>query len=180
MAACEKSLGSVAEFSLVKKLGEGAFGSVYLGRAEGSSTYVAIKSARRDAQDLPVPPHNRLISTEAVLLKQLVHPNIVKLYRTIEEAGVLHLVLELVAGQDLEKTLVGGAVSPKEAADIFRHLMAGLSYLHGRGMVHRDIKPSRLQMNRQHHDTAVARPLETQDHRLRPRCLHLGTGHGGH
>lgn len=145
MAACEKSLGSVAEFRLVKQLGEGAFGSVYLGRAEGSSNYVAIKSARRDAQGKPVPPHNRLISTEAVLLKQLSHPNIVKLYRTVEEAGVLHLVMELVAGQDLEKILVGGPVSPKEAAGIFKHLMSGLSYLHGRGMVHRDIKPSRLE-----------------------------------
>jgi serine/threonine protein kinase len=143
MAACEMTLGSVAEFSLVKRLGEGAFGSVFLGRADGTTNYVAIKSARRDGLGRPVPAHNRLISTEAVLLKQLSHPNIVKLYRTTEEAGVLHLVLELVAGQDLEKILVGGPVSPKEAADIFKHLMAGLSYLHGRGMVHRDIKPSR-------------------------------------
>ena len=82
--------------------------------------------------------------TEGVILKQLSHQNIVKLYRQIEEEGVQHLVMELVAGQDLDKMIINRTLSSKDTMDIFKHLMLGLAYMHGRGIVHRDVKPSRL------------------------------------
>ena len=144
MRVDETHLGKVSEFFLIKKLGQGSFGNVHLGQSSASTNYVAIKSAKRDNKNNPVSAFNRLIMTEGVILKQLSHQNIVKLYRQIEEDGVQHLVMELVAGQDLDKMIINRTLSSKDTMDIFKHLMLGLAYMHGRGIVHRDVKPSRL------------------------------------
>jgi serine/threonine protein kinase len=136
----------IGGFKIVRQVGEGSFGSVYLAKHQGTEGYVAIKAARRTVDKKAMATRNSLIEIEGAILQQLSHKNIVKVYKCFEEAGVKALVLEFLSGIDLCKLLPSGkpGLEEREAAIIVRYILEGLNYLHSLNIVHRDVKPSRL------------------------------------
>lgn len=128
-----------------------------LGKGEMSSVYLAqhVRMKRRCA--IKVLPAHKVRETsylgrfhrEAEAVAQLDHPNIVRAYDVdVEEEGgaeIHYLVMEYVVGKSLEKTVnENGPLSVIAAADTIRQAASGVAHAHAAGLVHRDIKPGNL------------------------------------
>jgi MAP/microtubule affinity-regulating kinase len=74
-------------------------------------------------------------------MKQLDHPNIVKLYQVIENETTLYLVMEYASGGELFDYLVAhGRMKEKEGRAKFRQIVSAVQYLHSKNVIHRDLK----------------------------------------
>src|SRR5215472_9830640 len=90
------------------------------------------KSCRSDSRTRRVPP------------ARLNHPNIVTIYDAGEEDGVLYIAMELLEGRTLHALLGERRLPLEQAIDIARQICAGLQFAHGKGIIHRDIKPGNV------------------------------------
>ncbi len=137
-----KTLG---RFEIVRPLGEGAQGAVYLAYDTRLGRQVAIKTLRlRNGVDTGSAQLATLLE-EARIVSQLSHPNIVTLYDAGEDDGLPYLVFEYVKGDTLRKSCgKGRPIEPAKAADICIQVLKAIDYAHRHGVLHRDIKPSNI------------------------------------
>jgi serine/threonine-protein kinase len=134
--------GTLANFTVVEKLGEGGMGAVYRARDTRLGRDVALKVLPDELSA----DRERLarLQREAQVLAAVNHPNVASIYGVEEADGRLVLVLELVDGEDLAQLLKRGALPVDEALDIAIQIASGLEAAHDRGMVHRDLKPANV------------------------------------
>eukprot|EP01063_Lacrimia_lanifica_P040276 TRINITY_DN9086_c0_g1_i1.p1 TRINITY_DN9086_c0_g1~~TRINITY_DN9086_c0_g1_i1.p1 ORF type:complete len:325 (+),score=145.16 TRINITY_DN9086_c0_g1_i1:130-1104(+) len=141
-------LGPTApRYTRLDKIGEGAFGVVY--KAKDNETVgdlVAMKQIRIDKEREGVPC---TALREISLLRELKHPNIVRLIDVVHQERKLTLVFEYME-QDLKKYLEmkEGNIEPKVVRGFLQELLQGLSYCHHRSVLHRDLKPQNLLINK--------------------------------
>lgn len=130
-------------YSLIREVGAGGMGIVYLARDVRLDRPVAIKLLR---PALAARPDARArFLAEARLAADLAHPNIVPIHQVEERGDLLWYVMAFVQGRTLGDVLrVRGALPPSEMGRILREVAWALSYAHGRGIVHRDIKPDNI------------------------------------
>ncbi len=143
----EKRVVMGGDFQLVKKLGEGAMGAVFLARQLSFNRDVALKVlfAHVAKNEKLVERLNR----EARAMAALDHPNIVQAYAVGEENGCPYVAMEFVDGKNLQKWLGKlGRLSVADAVHIVRACAVGLGYAHKQGMIHRDIKPENILVTR--------------------------------
>lgn len=127
----------VAEFRLVRTLGQGAMGQVFLAHDTFLDRLVAVKFL---AASESTPAARERFFVEARAVARLQHPNVVTLYRAGEEGGQRYIVSEYVRGQSLEK--LKKPQSFQKVLDLALGLARGLATAHQRGVLHRDIKPA--------------------------------------
>jgi serine/threonine-protein kinase len=135
--------GTIGKYKIVKKLGSGGFGTVYLAEDTFLKTTRAIKV-----------PHRLGLQTEKSLqecvlqTKLLDHPNIVKLLTVdIVDHNVL-MVMEYIKGTDLEKILdEKDKLELQDALRYFKQLLSALEFAHRHKVIHRDIRPSNILIN---------------------------------
>eukprot|EP00668_Euglena_longa_P046442 GGOE01062127.1.p1 GENE.GGOE01062127.1~~GGOE01062127.1.p1 ORF type:complete len:943 (-),score=233.76 GGOE01062127.1:188-3016(-) len=121
-------------------LGKGSFGEVCLGMSK-SGLLVAVKRIRVEEE------MKRQLMTEIKLLGKIQHENIIQYYGSCLEGGHVLLVTEY-ACTTLAKVLAAfGKLTPAVAGRFTRDIVTGLRYLHGKGVVHRDVKPENVLMN---------------------------------
>lgn len=126
------------------KLGAGGFATVFRAQHVQSRTTVALKVlSPRAALD---PRAVERFLSEARLICQFEHPNLVRGFGFGKSKGLIHLIMEYVEGDSVLDLLDQwkGALAPRIALDITRQVAEALDYLQQRGFVHRDIKPSNL------------------------------------
>jgi len=131
------------EYSLQREIGRGGMGIVYLARDVQLDRDVAIKV---------LPMHLASLSTarerfvqEARTAAGLSHPHIVPIHRVGEVDGFVFFVMSYIEGETLgERLRTQGPLPPAEAARVMREVAWALAYAHGRGIVHRDIKPDNI------------------------------------
>jgi len=129
-----------------RELGRGASGQVFLCRKQGVSSGFAVKTVDLRRIRLRQDPEreHRKLRRELEILKTLPpHPHIVQMVDAFEEGDWFLLVLELVGGGDLFTVLTSRSQSrlqDREAAFVLQQLLSGLAFLHGRGVLHRDLK----------------------------------------
>lgn len=131
-------------FELVRKLGEGGAGMVYLANDPKLNRKVALK--------IPLPAWlltndlSQRFVREARLAARLTHPNIVSVYEVGEIAPICYIASEYCAGQSLADWLSSTRelVNPRTAAELVASLCDAVQYAHARGVLHRDIKPSNI------------------------------------
>ncbi len=132
-------------YRLIRLLGQGGMGAVYLAEHRHMARPVALKllNAELVNQSGFLPRFEQEVRTAA----KLDHPNIVAGYDA-DHAGSLHfLVMEYVAGQNLADYMMEkGPLPVSQACEIIRQAAQGLQHAHERGMVHRDIKPHNLML----------------------------------
>lgn len=129
-------------FRIERNLGQGAQGSVYLAQDTRLDRKVAIKVLRADQQPRSL--------DEARMVSKLQHPNIVALHDAFVESGRTGLVFEYVEGDTLSSVLTrDGAMSPVRAVELMQGILDGLGYAHKEGVIHRDIKPQNIMINRE-------------------------------
>lgn len=131
-------------YRLVRRIGQGGFGSIFLAEQVALARPVVIKSVRTDMAD--VPDLVERFRREAVLVAGIRHPNVVTYHDFGQDAeGDLLLVMELLEGESLTEHLARHGPMPADrAAGLLRQAAAGLAAAHRAGLVHRDVKPSNL------------------------------------
>jgi len=142
----------LGRFTIVRQLGAGAMGEVYLGEDPQIGRPVALKTVRLAAEAIWGSAdvlRDRLLR-EARAAGRLVHPNVVTLFEAGEAEGTFFLAFELVDGEDLETRLRRGPpLTTGEVIRIGRDAALGLDAAHRRGIIHRDIKPANLMLTRE-------------------------------
>ena len=152
MSATGRSqLSSVRQkWTLGELIGRGAFGTVHRAR-DSSGKAVAIKRLllTGDAESCKAKALKQL-QREVELLRDFQHPNIVRYLGTQRSAHELLIVMELLTGGTVAQLITErkGSLPTELALRYTRQLFAGLSYLHDKGVVHRDIKGSNLLLER--------------------------------
>ena len=134
-------------YRLVGRLGAGGMGAVYKARQLSLDRDVALKvMAPRLASN---PTFVSRFCREAYAAAQLSHHNVVQIYDFGEDQGRHYFSMEFVDGQTLSKLLEEhGPLSPQEAAGYALQAARGLKQAHDRGLIHRDIKPDNLMLNK--------------------------------
>lgn len=135
-------------FELRSELGVGSFGYVFQAWDPRLERLVALKVQR--AGSFASQEEIERFLREARSAAHLKHPSIVSLYETGQtEDNVWFLVCEYIDGVTLEMRLKDGALSPEQAARIACELADALQYAHEQGVVHRDVTPSNIILDRQ-------------------------------
>jgi eukaryotic-like serine/threonine-protein kinase len=143
------------EYSLQRELGRGGMGVVYLARDVQLDRDVAIKVLPTHlASDAAA--RERFLR-EARMAAKLSHPHIVPIHRVSEADGFVFFVMSYVEGETLgERLRTRGPLPPAEARRVLREVAWALAYAHGRGIVHRDVKPDNILL-----EAATGRALVT-------------------
>ncbi len=146
-AASEQFVPSrLGRFRIVRRLGRGAQGEVSLAEDTRLDRLVAVKTVHVTGRSESEQVHRiRALLSEAKIVGQLSHPNIVPLYDAGDDGGTPYLVFEYVEGETLAVHLgrIRRLASAK-AADIAAQVLAALVYAHDKGVLHRDIKPANI------------------------------------
>lgn len=171
----------VPGFRLVRRLGAGGMGEVFEAEELELGRTVALKLVGR-AGRAPIPDSRVRFLREARTMAALEHPHIVRIYRigtTPDDRDFL--VMELVDGESLaERIERERRLGPIVVLDLLRQATEALAAAWARGVVHRDVKPSNLLLDRTHRlriaDFGLARPIEdVDDARLTRSGALLGT-----
>mmetsp|Transcript_32030 Transcript_32030/g.31739 ORF Transcript_32030/g.31739 Transcript_32030/m.31739 type:complete len:264 (-) Transcript_32030:151-942(-) len=128
------------DFTVIKELGNGAFGTVYLAENNDTSEMFAVKCiSKHNITANHVNLAN--LMNEIKLIKKLDHPNIVKLHYVYESSTHIYLVIDYLEGGDLLSRIIKRKVyNEKTAAKFAEKLLDVLNYLSSLDIVHRDLK----------------------------------------
>ncbi|XP_040565490.1 cyclin-dependent-like kinase 5 [Lepeophtheirus salmonis] len=134
------------KYEKLEKIGEGTYGTVFKAKSKESQEIVALKRVRLDDDDEGVPSS---ALREICLLKELKHKNIVRLHDVLHSDKKLTLVFEH-CDQDLKKYFdsLNGEIDAAIVKSFMHQLLKGLSYIHGQNVLHRDLKPQNLLINK--------------------------------
>ncbi|OIW19983.1 hypothetical protein TanjilG_31860 [Lupinus angustifolius] len=141
----ENNISNRGKWKKGKLLGRGTFGHVYQGFHSESGQMCAIKEVRAVCDDQSSKECLKQLNQEIHLLSQLSHPNIVQYYGSDLGEESLSVYLEFVSGGSIHKLLNEyGPFGEPVIQNYTRQIVSGLSYLHGRNTVHRDIKGANI------------------------------------
>jgi serine/threonine-protein kinase len=136
----------LGKFEIKRVLGNGAMGEVYLGVDPSIGREVAIKTI------LPLAAQGgeakERFAREARAAGVLNHPNLVTIYEFGEDQGVLYIAMEFVKGHDLDELLQERSLSLSESLEVLAQVCDGLNFAHRQQIVHRDIKPTNVRVQR--------------------------------
>ncbi|GEM_PF-6926195 len=138
---------NLGDFNLIAKIGEGAMGAVHKARQISFNRDVALKVLFPHIAKNPKLVER--LNREGRTMGRLDHPNIVQAYGVYEHQGWHYIALEFVDGQSMQKWLDElGRVSLGDALHITITCARALEYAHKEGVVHRDIKPDNILINK--------------------------------
>ncbi|HMR81563.1 MAG TPA: serine/threonine-protein kinase [Niabella sp.] len=138
---------STEQYEVIKKIGEGGMGIVYLARDTILQRFVAIKELRNPSLQAEGNFADRF-RQEAFALAQLNHRNITHIYAFVPYNTYYWMVMEYVEGDTLEAWMGRHKnISVSKASDLVEQVLAGLVHAHKKGIIHRDIKPANIIIN---------------------------------
>lgn len=144
------AIGSWGPLQIRAKLGEGAYGTVYLAHDPRLQRDVALKLVRDDLAGGVA--QSRRILTEARLMARVRHPNVLVVHGADEHEGRVGFWTDLVQGVTLEQRLRGGEIlGPGEAALCGRELCRALAAVHAAGLTHGDVKAANVMRDHEGH-----------------------------
>jgi serine/threonine protein kinase len=165
-------------YRLLKLLGQGGMGAVYLAHDTALDRPVALKVPHFDADDGPEVLAR--FYREARSAATVVHPNICPVHDVGEIGGVSYLTMAYVEGKPLSHLIEGPKPpTPRQSALLVRKLALALEEAHRRGVIHRDLKPANVMIDRRGEpvimDFGLARRGRKGDPRLTQEGSFLGT-----
>jgi serine/threonine protein kinase len=162
----EKVPKQIGKYRLVRRLGAGGMGAVFLAQDEKTNRSVALKVLPREKAT-----NETLVKrfrSEAQAAANLEHENIVRVYEADEADGYLYIALEYIDGTDVNCILRKRERMPvKRTIEVVRQVVQALQHAHEQGIVHRDIKPSNLMIRKDGvvklTDMGLARSIDESD-----------------
>jgi eukaryotic-like serine/threonine-protein kinase len=149
------------DYNILRLLGKGGMGEVYLAeQLRVGRRLVALKVLNRSCSEDPEVV--RRFENEAASAGRISHPNVVTVYESrVTDDGQLCVAMEYVEGESLRAVLADeGAMEIEEAIEITKHICAGLAAAHKLGIVHRDIKPDNIMVNRHENGSLAVKVLD--------------------
>ena len=134
-------------YEIVRMIGEGGMGAVYQARDLQLSRIMALKVIRPDlAKD---PEIVNRFKQELILARQVTHKNVIRIYDLAEFDGIKFITMDFIDGRDLKTVLrEKGKFEPRRAAEIIEQVCRGLEAAHSEAVIHRDLKPQNIMMDR--------------------------------
>ncbi|MBS0183495.1 MAG: serine/threonine protein kinase [Nitrospira sp.] len=140
---------TLGRYKVLKELGRGSMGVVYLGKDPTIQRFVAIKTMRLDEID----DHDKLQEVKARFFREaestgrLSHPNIVTIFDAGEESDLGYIAMEMIQGTTLKQWSRKPNLLPLEKViPILATVAEAMDYAHQQGVVHRDIKPANIML----------------------------------
>lgn len=167
----ELDVGTIIQnYEIIEILGAGGFGVTYLAQDTFLGRYVVLKEnfpshcAHRDPWSGRIVPNNKFdvphynwalksFINEARTLAGLAHPNIVRILSIFESNDTAYFAMDYIEGLSLDylaekKKLSGQNYTESELTKILGDILSALSYIHSKGIIHKDIKPANILVNR--------------------------------
>ena len=166
----------LGRYEVIGELGRGGFGHVYRGLDPSVGRPVAIKVLTADGDEGML----TRFRGEATASARLRHPNIVTVYDFGEQDGTPFIIMELLEGQDLQRTISSGTpLSILDKLQIMAQIASGLRHAHAGGIIHRDVKPANvmvlLDRSVKIMDFGIALITQSTQSRQTPRGAMIGT-----
>ena len=139
-------MAPLEKYQMIDKLGEGGMGTVYLAFDNDLQRKVAIKCIKSNDST-----SSKRMMREAQANASLDHPHILKVYEIIIEKNVPCLVMEYIDGQPLDDFLHKNTLSIHEKIQLFIPIARAAHYAHEQGIIHRDIKPPNIMIDKNRH-----------------------------
>jgi serine/threonine-protein kinase len=169
---------SIPGYEFLRKVCDGSMGYVYRARQASVDRTVAVKVLRPSrARDGDYVERFR---REARLAARLSHPNVVTMIDAGESEGHHYIVMEFIEGETVQALLDGGYVFEEaEAVEVVLRAAEALGHAHGRGLIHRDVKPANVMLTPDGRvkliDLGLARPLGDEDWLASEAGMAVGT-----
>lgn len=166
------------QYEVLGEITRGGMGVIYRVRQKHLQRVVAMKVliAGRDASGEQVKRFLR----EARAAARLRHPNIVSIHDVGSAAGKVYFTMDLIEGESLHERLRKGRIPPREGVEILRQVALAVQYAHESGVIHRDIKPGNILIDKEGRalltDFGLARTLDSETLHTRSGTT-MGTPH---
>ena len=146
----------LGHYELGKVIGAGAFSKVRIAVHTVTNEKVAVKIVNKDQihniKDL------ERVMREMHVLKNIIHPNIIRMHEVVEKGSRLYLVLDFANGGELYNYIMGkGAIPEREARVFFGQILSGVDFFHRQNISHRDLKPENVLLVEQAQGTFVCK-----------------------
>ncbi len=151
-ASEEGSRKSIGKYSVIGVLGRGSMGVVYRAQDPEIGRTVAIKVLRKifATPTLSMDSALERFKTEAKSAGNLRHPNIITVFEVSRDGDTPFIVMDYVEGEGLDSIIKrDGKIPPHTAISFLSQVASGLDYAHSRGVIHKDIKPANLIVDKQ-------------------------------
>jgi formylglycine-generating enzyme required for sulfatase activity/tetratricopeptide (TPR) repeat protein/predicted Ser/Thr protein kinase len=139
-------LRQIGDYELLHEIARGGMGVVFKARQASLNRTVAVKMIL--GGQIAGPDDVQRFHTEAEAAAQLDHSGIVPIYEVGEHEGQHYFSMGFVEGRSLAQQVAGGPLDPKTAADIVQAVSEAVQYAHDRGVIHRDLKPGNILLDR--------------------------------
>lgn len=168
----------LGEFKLLRKLGRGGMGEVYLAEQVSLKRNVALKVLREDLVNDPL--YLRRFEEEAKAVAPISHPNIVSVFAIGSDKAIRYMAMEYVQGMNLrEYILKKGALELPVCLTVLRKVASALARASEEGIIHRDIKPENILLTKKGEvkvaDFGLARQLNNENVGLTQTGVTMGT-----
>ncbi|KAI9324959.1 kinase-like domain-containing protein [Zopfochytrium polystomum] len=134
-------------YTKIKKVGQGASGSVYLARPTTAPPGTSPQPVAIKQMDLAAQPRKDLIVNEILIMREFRHPNIVNFLDSFLVRNELWVVMEFLEGGPLTDIIDHSTMSEAQIAAVCKETLSGLSHLHKMQIIHRDIKSDNILLN---------------------------------
>jgi serine/threonine protein kinase len=141
------------KWRILKRLGQGGMGTVYLAEDQRVGREVALKFL--DGTLAQREEYRSRFVREAKVMGQVEHPNVASLYGVEQDGDAPFLVMRFVRGAPLSRVMARGPLPLDQALPVVAQLTSGLTALHTRGFVHRDLKPGNVMLSDDGHVTLL-------------------------
>ena len=136
------------QYKIGKVLGEGAFGEVRLCTHRFSNEKRAVKVLKKETMD---EEETKSMLNEIQILKNLDHPNIVKIYEYFEDSKRFYIVTDNIEGGELfDEISRRGHFTERDAAVLLKQILSAIAYSHSHNIMHRDLKPENILLEASH------------------------------
>jgi serine/threonine-protein kinase len=133
---------TIKHYKIIKSLGAGGMGQVYLAEDMQFGRNVAIKFL--SPESMADPQAKRRLLHEAKTVAKLDHPNICSIYEVAEENNTSFIVMQYIEGKNLASNIHRKPMELREVVDVATQVADALSEAHSRGIIHRDVKPQNI------------------------------------
>lgn len=137
-------------YRFYEKIGAGGMAVIYKGEQLSLARPVAVKILNRQMRQ-----HSQVreaFERESFIIARLNHPNIIQVIdRGVAASGTPYFIMEYIDGMDLSRIMRGGELSVEKKIEVCLHIARALGYAHKNGVIHRDIKPGNIIVDKEFH-----------------------------